>query len=153
MLRSITGFHLDDENHWVAKLECFHGQHQRHNPPLISRPWVVTDDGRNARLGTSLNCLRCDRREMPQGLLPDQAPIEINADTLLADALQDRLDPVMQWGLLRVTCGNLNLVDGLDDNQTLTITAGEELVLIPGLSVRLELEPATELLVDFFSRE
>ena len=42
MKRAITGFHQDDEGHWVADLVCGHTQHVRHNPPLSNRPWVLT---------------------------------------------------------------------------------------------------------------
>jgi hypothetical protein len=60
MQRRIVGFHRDAEAHWVAELECGHGQHVRHDPPWQSRPWVVTVAGRESRLGTSLDCRRCD---------------------------------------------------------------------------------------------
>jgi len=55
MQSPITGFHLDDEHHWVAELRCGHFQHVRHDPPWTLRPWVVTEPGRldagaNARL-------------------------------------------------------------------------------------------------------
>jgi hypothetical protein len=30
MEQRITGFHLDDESHWVAELVCGHYQHVRH---------------------------------------------------------------------------------------------------------------------------
>lgn len=153
MIRKITGYHLDDENHWVAELACFHGQHQRHNPPMISRPWVMTGEGRKARIGTTLNCLRCDRRELPEGLTPGHAAIEVNADTQSANDLQARLNPVKQWTLIRVISGSLNLVDGLYDNQPVTIAAGEEMVLVPGLSAQLEAKPAAEFVLSFFERE
>lgn len=58
-LRAIVGFHQDDEGHWVAELECGHGQHVRHDPPLVSREWVLTPAGRAARLGARLACRRC----------------------------------------------------------------------------------------------
>ena len=60
MHRRIVGFHPDDERHWVAELECGHTQHVRHDPPWQVRPWVITEDGRRGRLGTVLNCLKCD---------------------------------------------------------------------------------------------
>lgn len=66
MQQRVTGFHLDDENHWVANLECGHKQHVRHDPPLVSRPWVLTPEGRQSRLGVELNCKRCD--EMGQAV-------------------------------------------------------------------------------------
>jgi len=61
MLRPITGYHLDEEGHWVAELECGHNQHVRHDPPWQMRPWVTTEAGRRAQLGGHLQCLECDR--------------------------------------------------------------------------------------------
>ena len=62
MKRKITGYHLDEDD-WVAELECHHGQHVRHKPPFIDRPWVVSEIGRNSKLGSELNCLKCDQDE------------------------------------------------------------------------------------------
>jgi hypothetical protein len=58
-LRRIVGFHTDAENHWVADLECGHGQHMRHQPPWHVRPWVLTADGRERFIGTAIPCPRC----------------------------------------------------------------------------------------------
>ena len=63
MKRKITGFHLDEDNDWVAELDCHHGQHVRHYPPFINRPWVVSETGRAGKLGNQLNCLKCDQNE------------------------------------------------------------------------------------------
>jgi hypothetical protein len=60
MNRKIVSFHQDDEGHWVARLECGHNQHVRHNPPWINRPWVITPEGRQAALGAELDCKKCD---------------------------------------------------------------------------------------------
>ncbi|HWB40418.1 MAG TPA: DUF3565 domain-containing protein [Gemmatimonadales bacterium] len=57
--RRIVGFHQDDEQHWVADLECGHSQHVRHDPPWQQRPWVTTPEGREARLGMALDCRLC----------------------------------------------------------------------------------------------
>jgi hypothetical protein len=62
MLRRITGFHQDQEQHWVADLECGHAQHVRHDPPLQTRTWVLAEEGRRSHLGTTLDCLCCDER-------------------------------------------------------------------------------------------
>ncbi|HVZ78027.1 MAG TPA: DUF3565 domain-containing protein [Gemmatimonadaceae bacterium] len=59
-IRKIVGFHQDEEQHWVAELECGHGQHVRHDPPWQVRPWVVTPEGRARFLGTTLDCRKCD---------------------------------------------------------------------------------------------
>jgi hypothetical protein len=60
MKRKIVGYHIDAENHWVAELECGHGQHARDDPPWRERPWVRTEEGRASWLGQELNCVRCD---------------------------------------------------------------------------------------------
>ena len=59
MQQAIIGFHLDDENHWVADLACGHGQHVRHNPPWQNRPWVMTAAERQEKLGMMLQCKKC----------------------------------------------------------------------------------------------
>ncbi len=60
MKGKITGFHKDDDEHWVAELDCGHNQHVRHDPPLVTREWVLTKEGRASRLGYGLNCKHCD---------------------------------------------------------------------------------------------
>ena len=60
MQRAIIGFHQDEQNHWVADLECGHTRHVRHDPPWQNRPWVKTKEGRARFLGTTLNCAVCD---------------------------------------------------------------------------------------------
>ncbi len=60
MLQAIIGFHLDDEQHYVAELACGHNQHVRHTPPWQNRVWVLTEDGRKEKLGMILECKLCD---------------------------------------------------------------------------------------------
>ena len=60
MKRIIKGFEKDDEDHWRAILDCDHRQHVRHDPPLVTRTWVLTPEGRDSRLGMELDCKRCD---------------------------------------------------------------------------------------------
>ena len=63
MNQSITGYHKDEEDDWVAELQCGHFQHVRHNPPFVNRPWVITGAGRDSMLGHELNCKKCDLSE------------------------------------------------------------------------------------------
>lgn len=57
--RRIVGYHQDEEQHWIAELECGHTQHMRHDPPWQVRLWVTTPEGRAGRLGSTLQCSRC----------------------------------------------------------------------------------------------
>lgn len=63
MQRAITGFDQDEVGHWVARLECGHGVHVRHDPPWMVREWVTTEKGRGERLGKLMECKRCDEVE------------------------------------------------------------------------------------------
>lgn len=66
MKHCIIGFYEDIEGHFVAMLECGHEQHVRHKPPLVERPWVLTEEGRRSRIGLELDCRECDRDQNPQ---------------------------------------------------------------------------------------
>ncbi len=69
MKQPISGFHTDDENHWVAQLACGHFQHVRHAPPMSVREWTQTQTGRDSMIGFELNCVKCD-----EGAPPDLTP-------------------------------------------------------------------------------
>ena len=73
MQQAIIDYHLDEENHWVARLNCGHFQHVRHQPPFINRPWVLKQSTRNAMLGQQLNCIKCDN-----GVVADFTPIVLD---------------------------------------------------------------------------
>ena len=60
MKQPIIGYHKDAEDHWVAELGCGHNQHVRHHPPMVSRPWVETESGRQSMLGYALTCKKCE---------------------------------------------------------------------------------------------
>ena len=60
MNQPIVGYHLDEYGDWVADLACGHGQHVRHQPPFMNRPWVITTEGRSRYMGTLLNCKKCE---------------------------------------------------------------------------------------------
>ncbi len=60
MKRKISGFEKDDENDCRDELECGHFQHVPHKPPLMTREWVLTEEGRAGKLGAELDCTKCD---------------------------------------------------------------------------------------------
>jgi hypothetical protein len=63
MKQAIIGFHLDEEQHWVAELACGHQQHVRHDPPWQNRAWVITQEGRHKMLGVELECKVCEEKD------------------------------------------------------------------------------------------
>lgn len=65
MKQKVADFDRDDEGHWRAMLECRHYQHVRHEPPLRTREWVLTEEGRASRIGGELECKKCDLGSPP----------------------------------------------------------------------------------------
>ncbi len=59
MKTKITGFHQDEDNHWVADLSCGHTQHVRHSPPWQQREWVLSVNRRKDFIGFELECKVC----------------------------------------------------------------------------------------------
>ena len=59
MKQKIIGFDQDGDQDWRAKLACGHYQHVRHDPPLATREWVLSEAGRSAKIGESLECRKC----------------------------------------------------------------------------------------------
>ena len=64
MKRKIIGFDRDTEGDWRAELDCGHFQHVRHKPPLATREWVLSDEGRRGKLGVELDCKKCDEETL-----------------------------------------------------------------------------------------
>ncbi len=62
MKRRIISFDTDADGDWRAALECLHYQHVRHDPPMISREWVTTEEGRAGKIGHELECRKCDEQ-------------------------------------------------------------------------------------------
>lgn len=71
MKRKIIGFDQDGDQDWRARLFCGHYQHVRHDPPLITREWILTAAGRDEKIGAELECRKCDDKT-PKDLIIDQ---------------------------------------------------------------------------------
>jgi hypothetical protein len=107
MQQRIVRFHQDEQQHWVADLSCGHTQHVRHDPPWQERPWVLKEPERNARIGTTLNCVLCD--EPPSsGVIStesadtfDQPPAHLSASAASA-YLDARMQGLCHEGALEI---------------------------------------------------
>ncbi|HEY0008256.1 MAG TPA: DUF3565 domain-containing protein [Tepidisphaeraceae bacterium] len=60
MLQTIIDFDVDEHGDWRAVLHCGHRHHMRHTPPLMSRPWVLSAEGRATKIGEQIDCRECD---------------------------------------------------------------------------------------------
>jgi tellurite resistance-related uncharacterized protein len=151
--RRITGFHQDTEGDWVAQLSCLHSQHVRHRPPFQERPWVLDAESRTARIGTELDCPRCDRAELPDDLhlIRTAGPF---TDTSLPAALRQR-HRVGEgtWGSLRVLQGTAGFELETEPPIARRLVAGDRQAIPPSVPHKLTIEGPVELAIDFLSRD
>ncbi|MEP6879062.1 MAG: DUF3565 domain-containing protein [Nitrosospira sp.] len=107
MERPITGFEFDGEGDPIAILSCGHAQHVRHNPPFINRPWVTTEQGRHSMLGKTLNCIRCDKFELPNSFIAYKKTPVFTEKSLPGALKKDHATRVGVWGKIIVAEGKL----------------------------------------------
>jgi tellurite methyltransferase len=137
MIRTIVDFRLNPEGDWVAILSCGHPQHVRHNPPFVNRPWTTTEEGRSSKLGRTLNCVRCDRFEMPEGFVPyRQTPVF--TETCMPPGLKkDHSTKTGVWAKIVVEEGRLRYrLDALEVDMELC--ANRPGIVVPEVSHRVE---------------
>ncbi|MBL0797213.1 MULTISPECIES: DUF3565 domain-containing protein [Pseudomonas] len=65
---TVTGFHQDEDGHWVAELSCGHTQHLRHLPPWQSRAWVLDATQRIEKIGQPFACGWCAQGSVSDNL-------------------------------------------------------------------------------------
>lgn len=133
MKRKIVAFHRDEESHWVARLECGHGQHVRHDPPMSERPWVLTEAGRQSRMGVDLDCRRCDERELPAGHVAYRRTAEFTESTVPSALLSRHGTKPGVWARIHVLEGVLlyRLLEPYEEEQRLE--AGAVGIVLPGV--------------------
>jgi len=148
--RAIVGFHLDEEGHWVAELSCGHGQHTRHDPPLSERSWVLSEEGRAQRIGTQLDCLRCERRELPEGHAAYRRTATFREDAIPRGLLSRHRTARGVWARIHVESGSLlyRTFAPFDDEQRLD--AGAVGVVLPDVEHEVEPCGAVSFHVEFY---
>lgn len=58
-MTTIYDFRQDDLGRWQVLLTCGHTNPVRHRPPYVNRPWVLTREGRQERIGQPWRCREC----------------------------------------------------------------------------------------------
>ena len=147
--RAIAGFHLDGEGDWVADLDCGHGQHVRHRPPFVHRPWVVSDTGREAMLGTGLDCVCCDRMEWPDDLAAYRRTPEFDETTTPAGLKSEHATKRGVWARIHVISGALLYRVGAPIHGTFRVVPSSSAVIVPQVPHRVEPEGPVRFFVEF----
>lgn len=150
MNRNITGFELDKEEHWTARLSCGHAQHTRHNPPIVERPWVLTAVGRDEKLGTSLDCVRCDRFEMPITHAAYKETPDFTEATVPKGLLNHHSTKAGVWGLIHVTHGKLKYFVEPPIGSQYELTSDAPGIVLPEVMHRVEPQGFVRFYVEFW---
>ena len=126
MRRHIASYRQDPEDNdaWVAVLDCHHGRHLRHEPPLRDRAWVLDPAERQARLGTEVDCLKCDRLELPEGLVAYKQTAVFTEETLPAGLRRAHTTKAGVWGWIEVLEGAVDYVVSAPVSATFRLSAG-----------------------------
>lgn len=149
MERPIKGFEIEEGGDAIALLSCGHIQHVRHKPPLINRPWAVTTEGRNSALGESLNCVLCDRFEVPKDVvLYQQTPVFSEAS--IPDHLKkDHTTKAGVWAKIVVKEGKLRYrIETLATD--LELSQEKEGIIVPEVPHSVEPLGAVQFFVEFY---
>ena len=107
MERPITVFAFDDKGDPIAILSCGHPQHVRNNPPFINRPWVATKQGRAGMLGKTLNCVRCDKFELPGHFVAYKKTPVFTEASIPVNLKKDHSTKIGVWAKIIVIAGKL----------------------------------------------
>lgn len=149
MKRAIAGFHLDNEGDRVADLDCGHGQHVRHRPPFVNRPWAATESGREAMLGTTLDCVRCDRMEWPEGLVAYRRTPEFDETTIPAGLRSEHATKRGVWARIHVVSGALRYRVGAPIHRSFRVVPASGAVIVPEVPHRVEPDGPVRFFVEF----
>ncbi len=150
--RAIVGFHQDDQADWVAELVCGHGQHVRHHPPFWSRPWVLTDAGRAEKLGLPLDCVLCDRFEMPVDFVAYKRTAQFDETTVPAGLLRDHRTKRGVWARIHVIEGQLRYTVEPPLAREEILERGREGVVVAEVPHRVAPIGAVKFFVEFHRR-
>jgi tellurite resistance-related uncharacterized protein len=150
MERSILGFHRDEEDNWVAELDCGHRQHVRHNPPFENRPWTTTEKGRKSKLGQQLQCPNCDRFELPEGFHTYKRTPEFDALSI-PDSLRNAHSTKRGvWAKVRVSEGQLRYSVHAPLHQEFVLQPGNDGIIVPEVLHHVELLGPVQFYVEFY---
>ncbi len=138
MKRAIIGFTKDEHGNWVALLSCGHPQHVRHDPPFTLRPWVESAAGRAGKIGVALNCVRCDRLELPDGWIADGRGDVITATGVPSRWWRIQRSDAEHWLTLEVIRGCVRWIPCQPGPSLQVVDAGNAIAIPPDVMYRLD---------------
>lgn len=149
MKRTIVDFHVDEDGDWIADLDCSHGQHARHRPPFVNRPWAVDEAGRQAMLGRELDCLRCDRMEWPEGLEMNRRTSDFDERSIPAAFRSEHATKRGVWARINVLSGVLHYHVGTPIERSFRVEPSTPAIIVPEVPHQVQPEESVRFFIEF----
>ena len=125
----------------------------RHRPLLQNRPWVLTEDGRQNRIGTQIECSACLELEMPDQLVRTSivGPL-LSLDP--ADGIPPTWQvPALSWGVIELLDGVLEVLLETAKGARIRLTARERVAIPPECTANLVPGPETAIMLELWSKQ
>ena len=148
----MVGFRRDEDGAWVAMLSCLHAQHIRHQPPFWEAAWIDDEEERARRVGQLLDCPRCDRAEMPDGLAPVRTSATWDATTVPDALRRHHRVAAERWGLLEVEAGEVRFQADTRPPLDVMVQPGRPQPIPPELDHQVEPAEGARFHVTFLAR-
>jgi len=148
----VVGLRQDDDGAFVAELACGHAQHVRHRPPLESRPWITTEAGRRAFVGTALPCLLCRMPKLPPDVAPYKKTALFDARSVPAGLKRSHALKADTWGEIVVEQGHVLYVFEDEGDMGVVLRPGVIGVIAPERPHHVEPDDDARFFVRFSKR-
>jgi len=128
----IIGYHQDEQQVWVAELDCGHARHVRHQPPFQQAAWVTDEAGRRERLGMPMPCVACRMPRMPPCAAIYRSTEVFDAVSLPAGLRRSHRLRAGTWGRIVVLEGRVRYVLEDEGDLMFVLRPGLDGVVAPG---------------------
>lgn len=145
----IEGFRLEEDGAWVVMLDCGHSRHIRHQPPFHRAPWLLSEQGRAARLGTRVACQLCHMPRMPTCCEPYRRTPRFGEQSTPAGLLRSHQLRAETWARIIVEEGRVHYVLEDDGGRTLVLRPGVIGVVAPERPHHVQPQRGAQFCVEF----
>jgi tellurite methyltransferase len=114
------------------------------------RPWVETLEGRDAHLGSKLDCVLCDRLEIPDLLKPYKRTREFTEGSIPKGLLKEHATKKGVWGQIFVLDGKLEYTVEYPEKKIIEIAEGGYANISPEAPHSVKAKGKVRFYVEFF---
>lgn len=112
----------------------------------------MRETDRNAKIGTLLECVRCDRLEFPKGLSCHKTTPEFDENTLPKGLRKAHATKTGAWGIIRVLTGSLIYTIEYPLEKRFILTKNQQGIIVPRMPHSVAPEGKVVFYIEFYSR-